>query len=79
MNDLFYLTDDQRAIRDLATTKGVKAAEYIHPLRVAVTGQAVSPGIFEVCSILGRERVLGRIDALLRFLDASARAVKAAH
>jgi glutamyl-tRNA synthetase len=59
----------ERAIRDLAATKGVKASDYIHPLRVAVTGQSVSPGIFEVCSILGREVVLRRIDALLHFLD----------
>jgi nondiscriminating glutamyl-tRNA synthetase len=64
----------ERAIRELAAARGVKASEYIHPLRVAVTGQAVSPGIFEVCAILGRERVLSRIDGLLHLLNASAAA-----
>ena len=64
----------ERALRDLAAAKGVKASEYIHPLRVAVTGEAVSPGIFEVCAILGRERVLARIDALIDLLNAGARA-----
>ena len=64
----------ERSIRDLAAAKGVKASEYIHPLRVAVTGQAVSPGIFEVCAILGPQRVLPRIDGLLRLLDAGAAA-----
>lgn len=67
----------ERAIRDLAAAKGIKASDYIHPLRVAVTGQAVSPGIFEVCSILGRERVLKRIDALVHFLSASLPKLKA--
>jgi glutamyl/glutaminyl-tRNA synthetase len=64
----------ERAIRELAAAKGIKASEYIHPLRVAVTGEAVSPGIFEVCAILGRERVLARIDALIALLNAGARA-----
>jgi nondiscriminating glutamyl-tRNA synthetase len=61
----------ERAIRDLAGSKGVKASDFIHPLRVAVTGQSVSPGIFEVCSILGREVVLKRVDALIHFLEAA--------
>ncbi|HEV2879591.1 MAG TPA: glutamate--tRNA ligase [Candidatus Eremiobacteraceae bacterium] len=70
----------ERGIRDLAAAKGVKASEYIHPLRVAVTGEAVSPGIFEVCAILGRDRVLARADALIAMLNAGARAhAKAAH
>jgi len=64
----------ERAIRELAAAKGIKASEYIHPLRVAVTGQSVSPGIFEVCAILGRDRVLARIDALVALLNAGARA-----
>jgi glutamyl/glutaminyl-tRNA synthetase len=70
----------ERTIRELAAAKGVKASEYIHPLRVAVTGQAVSPGIFEVCAIVGRDRVLARADALFRMLNAGAQAhAKAAH
>jgi len=64
----------EQAIRELAQTRGVKASAYIHPLRVAVTGQAVSPGIFEVCSILGQKRVLARADALARLLEAGAHA-----
>ncbi|HLN47247.1 MAG TPA: hypothetical protein VK216_03185, partial [Magnetospirillaceae bacterium] len=78
--DTFDTASVERAIRELAAAKGTKASDYIHPLRVAVTGQAVSPGIFEVCAILGRERVLARVDALVRMLDAGAQAhAKAAH
>ncbi|MBV8171114.1 MAG: glutamate--tRNA ligase [Candidatus Eremiobacteraeota bacterium] len=65
----FDAPDVENAIRGLAQRTGRKAAEFIHPLRVAVTGQAVSPGIFEVCSILGREVALERIDALLARLS----------
>ena len=59
----------EAAIRGLAESRGKKAAAFIHPLRVALTGQAVSPGIFEVTSILGRETVLARIDALSARLE----------
>ncbi|MFY9526466.1 MAG: hypothetical protein WAQ48_05975 [Limnochordia bacterium] len=34
----------------------------IQPLRVALTGTNVSPGIYEVLEILGSERVLQRIE-----------------
>ena len=69
--DSFDASSIERAIRDLAASKQVKASDFIHPLRVAVTGQAVSPGIFEVCAILGRERVLSRADALAQLLSAT--------
>jgi glutamyl-tRNA synthetase len=51
------------ALRELAIAQDVKAGALIHPTRVAVTGQAASPGIFEVLELLGRARVLARIDA----------------
>lgn len=62
----------EKSIRELAEETKTKASAYIHPLRAAVSGQAVSPGIFEVCSILGRETVLARVDALVSFLDSAA-------
>lgn len=52
------------ALRSLAEARGVKAGVLIHPLRVALTGQTASPGIFEVMELLGRERVLARIGAV---------------
>jgi glutamyl/glutaminyl-tRNA synthetase len=67
----FTSAEIEAAIRGLAERTGQKAAAFIHPLRVAVTGQAVSPGIFEVCSILGRDVTLARIDALLERLQHS--------
>jgi glutamyl-tRNA synthetase len=55
----------ESAIRELAERTGIKAAAFIHPLRVALTGQSVSPGIFEVLALTGRDIALERIDALI--------------
>src|SRR5437867_6141501 len=38
----------ERVLRDLATSRGEKASDYIHPLRIALVGTAVSPGIFTI-------------------------------
>ena len=55
------------ALRGLADEHELGAGRLIHPLRVALTGQAVSPGIFEVLRFLGRDRALVRIrDAVSR-------------
>jgi glutamyl-tRNA synthetase len=53
----------EAALRSLAGELGVGAGKLIHPLRVALTGQSASPGIFEVLTVLGRERSLGRLKA----------------
>jgi glutamyl-tRNA synthetase len=66
----FSAAEVETAIRTLAERSGVKAAAYIHPLRVALTGQSVSPGIFEVTSIIGSDVALKRIDFLITKLSA---------
>jgi glutamyl-tRNA synthetase len=43
----------------------VKPREVYQPLRVALTGTTVSPGIFESVALLGREEALRRIDGAL--------------
>jgi glutamyl/glutaminyl-tRNA synthetase len=51
----------EAALRDLAAARGLKAGPLIHATRVAVTGQAVSPSVFDVLELMGRERVLSRL------------------
>ncbi|HNV85734.1 MAG TPA: glutamate--tRNA ligase [Candidatus Omnitrophota bacterium] len=51
----------EESVRELAQLFGVHARELIHPLRVAITGKAASPGLFELMSALGRETVVERI------------------
>ena len=47
---------------------GVSAGKLIHPARVALTGKTVSPGIFEVMEMVGRDRTLARLDRLIAWL-----------
>jgi len=56
----------ESALRDLAAGRGIKPGLLIHATRVAVTGQAVSPGIFEVLALVGRDRVLSRLDDAIK-------------
>jgi glutamyl-tRNA synthetase len=52
----------EAAVRSFAEEAGIGLGKVAQPLRAALTGQATSPGIFEVLEVLGREESLGRID-----------------
>jgi glutamyl-tRNA synthetase len=52
--------DDE--VRAFAAEEEAKLGEVAQPLRAALTGSRVSPGVFEVMEILGRDEVLGRLD-----------------
>ena len=60
------------ALRTLAETRGVTAGKLFQPLRVALTGVTVSPGIFDVLVLLGREQSLARLSAALDWLQRAA-------
>ncbi len=47
-------------LKELAATHGVKAAEFVHPARTAVSGKTVGPSLYHMLEVLGRERVLKR-------------------
>ncbi len=42
--------------------QGIKIADIIHPVRVAVTGKSVGFGLFDTLAILGKPQSLARID-----------------
>ena len=58
----------EQALRGVVEETGVKPKEVFQPVRVAIAGTTVSPGIFESVAALGRDEALARID------DAVARA-----
>jgi glutamyl-tRNA synthetase len=58
----------ERVLRDVADARGVKAAALIHAARIAATGKAVSPGIFEVLALIGKPLTLARLRDLVRHL-----------
>jgi glutamyl-tRNA synthetase len=69
--DRFDPTSTEESLRGTAAAQGVKAATLIHATRVALTGQAVSPGLFEMVALVGRRRTIERLRQLERFLRES--------
>jgi glutamyl-tRNA synthetase len=55
----------ERALREVVERRAAKPGDVFQPLRVALTGTTVSPGIFESVALLGRDETLARIDATL--------------
>jgi glutamyl-tRNA synthetase len=57
------LEGTEKALRDLADEKGVKAGLLINASRTALTGQSVGPSMFDVFDVIGRERSARRLRA----------------
>jgi glutamyl-tRNA synthetase len=55
----------EAALRRVVQERGCKPGQVFQPVRVAIAGQTVSPGIFETVVLLGREETLSRIDLAL--------------
>jgi glutamyl-tRNA synthetase len=53
------------ALRGVVDARGEKPGRVFQPVRVAIAGTTVSPGIFESVALLGRDETLARIDAAL--------------
>jgi glutamyl-tRNA synthetase len=53
----------EEALRGLAESLELKPGQAFQPIRVAVTGSKVSPGLFESIELLGREETLARLAA----------------
>ena len=51
--------------REEADSLGWKAGDFFRPLRIAITGRSVSPPLFGSMELLGRDRVLSRLDVAL--------------
>ena len=59
----------EEALRKQAEELGISSGKVFQPLRVALVGQLASPGIFDVLTVLGRERSLLRLDAAIAYLN----------
>jgi glutamyl-tRNA synthetase len=51
----------EEIVRSFAEEEGLKLGRIAQPLRAALTGRAVSPGVFDVMATLGREESLARL------------------
>ena len=57
----FNASATEKAFRDLVSELGIKASDLVHPVRVALTGRAVGPGLFEIIALLGKEKTVKRL------------------
>jgi len=55
----------EAACKGIVEAAGLKIGDLIHPIRVAITGKAVGPGLYDCLAILGREKSLTRIHKAL--------------
>jgi glutamyl-tRNA synthetase len=61
----FEATDIETTVKTTAAKLGVKAGPIVHPTRLAVTGSNVGPSLYHLLEVLGKEKVLSRIDRAL--------------
>ena len=55
-------------LRQQAEIMQLKAAELIHPTRLALSGRTNTPGLFEVMEVLGREKCLQRLKKAIAYI-----------
>ena len=58
----------EKLFHEAAESRGLSIGKVAQPVRVALTGGAASPGIYDVVQILGREETLTRLDAAIRLI-----------
>ncbi len=51
----------EECCRNLIQRLGIAGGDLIHPVRVAITGRSVSPGLFDVIYLLGKDRTIRRL------------------
>jgi glutamyl-tRNA synthetase len=56
----------ETALKELGAETGSKTGELVHPARVAVSGRTIGPSLYHMLEVMGKERVLKRIDRVLR-------------
>ncbi len=61
MQDIWTVESLESLTRDFAVREGAKLGEVAQPLRIALTGSSISPSIFEVMEILGKQESMGRL------------------
>jgi glutamyl-tRNA synthetase len=63
--ELFTHAEVEKVFNSLVTEKGLKLGKLAQPVRVALTGGTVSPGIFEVLEVMGKKKAIKRIEAAI--------------
>jgi glutamyl-tRNA synthetase len=67
--DSFDEKNMENALRELSEELGCKAGELIHPVRLGVSGMTFGPGLFELLEVLGKKKVIERLEKLVRYIE----------
>ncbi|HYM20731.1 MAG TPA: glutamate--tRNA ligase [Candidatus Kapabacteria bacterium] len=59
----------EQVVRTYAESKSISAGKLIHPLRLAVSGVGMGPGLFEMLEVIGKSEVVERIEYALEKLN----------
>jgi len=70
--ELFNHDGIEKVFNDVMAEKGLKLKDLAQPVRVALTGGTISPGIFEVMEVLGKERTLSRLQKAMELISRKA-------
>ncbi len=57
----FDVAATEKIFRDLVAELGIQSSDLVHPVRVALTGKAIGPGLFETMAVLGKEKTVERL------------------
>jgi glutamyl/glutaminyl-tRNA synthetase len=59
----------EKVCRDDATANGIKTGQVFHPVRVSVSGRTKGPSLFHMLEVMGKDRVLKRMDRTIASLS----------
>ncbi|NLY84427.1 MAG: glutamate--tRNA ligase, partial [Acholeplasmataceae bacterium] len=65
----FTLPAMEKTYAEIAENKGIALGKLIHPTRLALTGRMVSPGLFDVMLLLGREKTIKRLQNAINYIN----------
>jgi len=65
----FTAPELQKVFTDIIEKRGLKLVQIAQPVRVALTGGTVSPGIFEVMEILGKDKVIEKLKSAVHAIS----------
>ena len=59
----------ETAFKTVMDKTGLKLGKIAQPVRVALTGRSASPGIFEVAAIIGKNKVISRLQKAIQYIE----------
>lgn len=67
-DQVFDLASTESVYKNIAAANNISFGKLIHPTRLALTGRTVSPGMFDVIVLLGKEKTLARLRNAIEYI-----------